>query len=166
MDLRTKIAIPILVILLSGLAQVQGAYTGSPTASTSITGARTVPLTIKIVLIGFQSTDINTTYLVSRINIPDQKQQGVLASSQSMGSVTFNFMYQPVFADASTVSNLVANITSMSRPVNTSAGPQGSTNPSQNPYFNSSSTNVGTVANTFYDANKVEAFLNTEPGFG
>jgi len=166
MNLKIRIAIPILVILLSGLAQAQGAYSGSPTASTSITGARTVPLTIKIVLIGFQSTDINNTYLVSRINIPDQKQQGVLASSQSMGSVTFNFTYQPVFADASTVSNLVANITTMSKTVNTVAGPQGSTNPSQNPYFNSSSTNVGTVANTFYDANKVEALLNSEQGFG
>ena len=167
MNLKTKMTIPILIVLLSGLSQVQGTYSGSPTANTSITGARIVPLTIKIVLIGLQPSDINTTYLVSRINIPDQKPQGVLASSQSMGSVTFNFTYPPpVFADSAAISNLVANMTSIGKTVNIAAGPQGSTNPSQNPYFNSSSTNIGTVANTFYDANRVLAFLNSEPSFG
>jgi len=160
--LRAKIAIPILIILFSGLAQVHAAYSGTPSATTSITGARTVPLTIKIVFIGLQSTDINTTYLVSRINLPDQKTQGVLGASQPMGSVTYNFTYQTVFADSSTVASFVANLTSMAKVVNTPAGPQGSTDPSQNPYFNSSSTNVGTVSNTFYNANKVEAFLNIE----
>src|SRR5437867_126497 len=60
----------------------------------------------------------------------------------------------------------VANITSTSKTVSCAAGPQGSTNPSQTPSFNSSSTNIGNVANTFYDANKVDALLNSEQGFG
>jgi len=83
-----------------------------------------------------------------------------------MGSVTYNFTYQTVFADSSTIASFVANLTSMAKVVNIPAGPQGATDPSQNPYFNSSSTNVGTVSNTFYDANKVEAFLNGDSSFG
>ena len=154
------------VLLLASISQAQATYTGLPSSGVTVSGSRTVPLTIKIVFIGFQPSDINTTYLESRINIPDQKPQAVLATSQTSGSVGFSLTYQTVFADSAAVSRLVGNLSAIQETVNTPAGPQGSTNPSQNPYFNDSSTNIGTVANTFYDANKVESFLNGEQSFG
>jgi hypothetical protein len=161
--MRRTLGLFVLIVLLVSISQVQAqvAYSGQ-SAAVALGGSRTVPLTIKIVFIGFLPTDINTTYLKSRINLPDQKPQAVLASSQTTGAVNFNFTYQPVFATGADLTNLAIYMTSIQKSVVTAAGPPGTTNPPQNPYFNDSTTNIGTVDNVFYDANKVESWLNNQ----
>ncbi len=156
------------MLLLVGFSQlrVQGAYSGSPSSGVALAGTRDVPLTIKIVLIGFQPSDINTTYLTSIVNLPDRKTQAVLAGSQATGGVNFNFTYQTRFADTTTVTNLAAYLNSIQKTVPTPAGPPGTTNPPQNPYFNESLTDVGTVSNVFYDGSRVVNWLDSAQSFG
>ncbi len=166
--MRRTIVLSITVLFLACLFQlpVQGAYSGSSSSGVALAGTRDVPLTVKIVFIGLQPSDINTTYLTSLVNLPDRKPQAVLAGSQASGSVTFNFTYQTRFADAATITALTSYLNSIQRTVLTLAGPPFITNPPQNPYFNESSTNVGLVSNVFYDAGRVVNWLDSRQSFG
>jgi hypothetical protein len=161
------LSLAVLLILLVSQAQVQPVHSASlPSSAVGLSGTRSVPLTIKIVFIGIQSTDINTTYLTSIVNLPSQKSQIIQFSSQGSGGVTFDLTYQESFANSSVVSGFASYLGSIQRTVNTLAGPPSSTNPPQNPYFNDSTTDIGTVTNTFYNAGKVESWLNSATSFG
>jgi hypothetical protein len=122
-------------------------------------------MTIKIVFIGIPSSDINTTYLTSTINLPTDKTQSDLSGGSASG-VTFKFNYSVSFADPSVASNLGTYLTSIQKVQSTRAGPPGTTNPPQNPYFNESNRNIATINNYFYDANQVEQWFNSSNSFG
>ncbi len=169
--MRRLPVLAVALVLLVALIQVpvQGAYSGLPTSGVGISGTRDVPLTIRIILLGFATTDINTTYLTSTVNLPADKTQSVLLSSQGSGGVSFKFTYHVSFASSSVTSSLVSYLSSIQKNVTTTAGPPAITspprNPPQNPYFNDSTTNLGSINNWFYDANKVEAWFNSSQSF-
>src|SRR5438128_12545701 len=86
-----------LLILLS-ISQANGQYSQS-TSPGAVAASRVVPLTIKIVLLGFSSTDLNSSYLTSGINSIPIKYQQVLQGPINTG-VMFNFTYQYVYEKA------------------------------------------------------------------
>ncbi len=166
--MRRLPVLAVALVLLVALVQVpvQGAYSTLPASGVGLSGTRDVPLTIKIVLLGFAATDINTTYLTSTVNLPADKTQSVLLTSQGSGGVSFKFTYQVSFASSSVASSLANYLASIQKLITLPAGPKGTTNPPQNPYFNDSTTNLGSVNNLFYDAKKVEAWFNSSQSFG
>src|SRR5438309_9573642 len=83
-----------LLILLS-ISPASGQYSQSNTPG-AIAASRIVPLTIKIVLLGFSTTDLNSSYLTSGINSIPVKYQQVLQGPINTG-VMFNFTYRYVY---------------------------------------------------------------------
>src|SRR5207245_9176855 len=79
----------------SDLSQVNGQYSQSSSPG-AVASSRVVSLTIKIVLLGFSSTDLNSSYLTSGINQIPVKYQQVLQGPINTG-VMFNFTYQYVY---------------------------------------------------------------------
>src|SRR5207245_9064112 len=137
--------------------------TNSPGA---VSASRLTPLTIKIVLLGFSTTDLNSSYLTSGINSIPVKYQQVLQGPINTG-VMFNFTYQYTYEKPN--STLVQ---SFAQYLN-SIGKEQDTVPGQlvsglyNPALNNSGTRVNPVQNYFYDATKVENWLTSnQPLFG
>src|SRR6266571_8200458 len=89
-----RLATVLLLILLS-LSQVNGQYSQSSSPG-AVAASRLVPLTIKIVMLGFSSTDLNSSYSTSGINSIPVKYQQVLQGPINTG-VVFNFTYQYVY---------------------------------------------------------------------
>src|SRR6267378_5554544 len=87
--------LPIAILILLSISQANGQYSqfSSPGA---VAASRIVPLTIKIVLLGFSSTDLNSSYLTSGINSIPVKYQQVLQGPINTG-VMFNFTYQYMY---------------------------------------------------------------------
>ncbi|OLE68654.1 hypothetical protein AUF78_15025 [archaeon 13_1_20CM_2_51_12] len=145
-----------LFILLS-ISQANGQYSQSNSPG-AVAASRVVPLTIKVVLLGFSNTDLNSSYLTSGINSIPVKYQQVLQGPINTG-VMYNFTYQYVYEEASS-----ALVQSFARYVN-STGKEQDTVPGTpppffgNPALNKTSTKVSLVQNYFYDANKVENWL-------
>src|SRR3989449_66872 len=145
-----------LFILLS-ISQANGQYSQSNSPG-AVAASRVVPLTIKVVLLGFSNTDLNSSYLTSGINSFPVKYQQVLQGPINTG-VMYNFTYQYVYEEASS-----ALVQSFARYVN-STGKEQDTVPGTpppffgNPALNKTSTKVSLVQNYFYDANKVENWL-------
>src|SRR5207245_5122823 len=85
----------IFLLILLSVSQVNGQYSQS-TSPGAVAASRVVPLTIKIVLLGFSNTDLNSSYLTSGINSIPVKYQQVLQGPINTG-VMFNFTYIYVY---------------------------------------------------------------------
>jgi hypothetical protein len=151
------VAISLLILLSISQANGQYSQSGSPGA---VAASRVVPLTIKVVLLGFSSTDLNSSYLTSGINSIPVKYQQVLQGPINTG-VMYNFTYQYVYEAAS--STLVQ---SFAKYVNSTGKEQDTTPGTPPPFFgnpalNKTGTKVSVVRNYFYDAGKVENWLTS-----
>src|SRR2546427_831440 len=86
----SPIAISLLILL--SISQANGQYSQS-TSPGAVAASRVVPLTIKIVLLGFSITDLNSSYLTNGINSIPVKYQQVLQGPINTG-VMFSLTYQ------------------------------------------------------------------------
>jgi hypothetical protein len=149
------LAISILILLSISQANAQYSQSGSPGAAAA---SRLVPLTIKIVLLGFSSTDLNSSYLTSGINSIPVKYQQILQGPINTG-VVYNFTYLYVYeaASSSLFQSFVKYVNSTGKEQDTLPGTPSPT--FSNPAFNKTGTQVSLVHNYFYDADKVESWL-------
>ena len=109
-------------------------------------------------MLGFSSTDLNSSYLTSGINSIPVKYQQVLQGPINTG-VVFNFTYQYVYEkpDSTIVQSFAQYLNSIGKKEDTVPG---SLPPNfGNPAFNKTGTMVNIVHNYFYDASKVENWL-------
>jgi hypothetical protein len=151
------LAIALLILLPVSQANGQYSQSSSPGA---VAASRVVPLTIKIVLLGFSSTDLNSSYLTSGINSIPVKYQQVLAGPINTG-VMFNFTYQYVYEkpNSTLVQSFAQYLNSIGKEQNTIPGQLVSG--LSNPALNNTGTRVNLVQNYFYDASKVENWLTS-----
>src|SRR3989441_417715 len=153
----SPIAISLLILL--SISQANGQYSQS-TSPGAVAASRVVPLTIKIVLLGFSSTDLNSSYLTSGINSIPVKYQQVLQGPINTG-VMFSFTYQYVYEKASStlVQSFAKYLNSTVKEQDTFPGqpPPGFANPA----LNNTGSRVNRVLNYFYDASKVENWLTS-----
>ena len=149
----------VLLLILLSLSQVNGQYSQSSSPG-AVASSRVVPLTIKIVLLGFSSTDLNSSYLTSGINQIPVKYQQVLQGPINTG-VMFNFTYQYVYEkpNSNLVQSFVQYLNSIVREQDTVPGQTISR--LSNPALNNTGTRVSLVHNYFYDAGKVENWLTS-----
>jgi len=129
----------LLAVTSSAAVQVMGAQTGK--VETSVTATRTVPLSIKIVFIGFNQSTMNTTYMLWKENIPFKRVNQVLTEPRDTG-VTFELTYDFVFAN----SHFEKQLTTFLKGIEV-------TKSILNPWFGVP------VNSSFYDANKLEDWL-------
>ncbi len=156
--MRYKALLVMAVIIAVSLTQVSGrnSQSAQPIPSISFVPNRTVSLTVKIVFLGIAGSNLNSTYLTSSVGVPSLKYQSVLAGPLDTG-VIYDFNYQLVFADNSTVAKLASYLLSIGVESDTFPGPS-NTPALTNPYFSNSST-LTKAQNYFYDATKVESWL-------
>src|SRR3989442_5297977 len=138
-----------LFILLS-ISQANGQYSQSNSPG-AVAASRVVPLTIKVVLLGFSNTDLNSSYLTSGINSIPVKYQQVLQGPINTG-VMYNFTYQYVYEEASSalVQRFARYLNSIRKEQDTVPGQLVSG--LYNPALDNSSTRVNRVHNYFYYA--------------
>jgi len=129
----------LLAVTSSAAVQVMGVQTGK--VETSVTATRTVPLSIKIVFIGFNQSTMNTTYMLWKENIPFKRVNQVLTEPRDTG-VTFELTYDFVFAN----SHFEKQLTTFLKGIEV-------TKSILNPWFGVP------VNSSFYDANKLEDWL-------
>ncbi len=151
------LAISLLILL--AVSQANGQYSQS-TSPGAVAASRVVPLTIKIIMLGFSSTDLNASYLTSGINSIPVKYQQVLQGPINTG-VMFNFTYQYVYerANSTLVQSFAQYLNSIRREQDTVPGQLVSG--LYNPALNNTGTRVNRVQNYFYDASKVENWLTS-----
>ncbi|HZD12487.1 MAG TPA: hypothetical protein VE177_03095, partial [Candidatus Binatus sp.] len=88
---RFCITLLVTVLLLSVQFQaVLGQYTSS--GGTGSPGLRQPKLTIKIVFLGINASQVDSSYLLNDLNVPADKFQSVLQGGVNTG-VLFNFNY-------------------------------------------------------------------------
>jgi hypothetical protein len=149
------IAVSILILL--SISQTNGQYSQSSSPG-AVAASRVVPLTIRVVLLGFSSTDLNSSYLTSGIDSIPVKYQQVLQGPINTG-VMYNFTYQYVYerVNSTLVQSFVQYLNSIAKKEDTFPGqpPPGFANPA----LNNSGNRVNHVQNYFYDASKVENWL-------
>jgi hypothetical protein len=147
----------IFLLVLLSVSQANGQYSQSSSPGAAA-ASRVVPLIIKIVLLGFSSTDLNSSYLTSGINSIPVKYQQVLQGPINTG-VMFNFTYRYVYErpNSTLVQSFVQYLNSIGKEQDTVPGqpPPGFANPA----LNNTGTRVTLVKNYFYDADKVESWL-------
>ena len=151
------LAISLLILLSVSQANGQYSQSNSPGA---VAASRVTPLTIKIVLLGFSTTDLNSSYLTSGINSIPVKYQQVLQGPINTG-VMFNFTYQYIYEkpNSTLVQSFAQYLNSIGREQDTVPGQLVSG--LYNPALDNSSTRVNRVHNYFYDASKVENWLTS-----
>ena len=157
----SRFPLPALALLLMALSvsTVAGQYSQSNSPG-AVAASRVVPLTIKIVLVGFSSTDLNPSYLTKGINSIQVKYQQILQGPINTG-VLYNFTYQFVYENSGS-----GIVQSFARYLN-STGKEQDTVPGQllsglaNPAFNNTGTRVNVVRNFFYNATAAENWLNS-----
>jgi hypothetical protein len=149
----------IFLLTLLSVSQANGQYSQS-TSPGAVAASRVVPLTIKIVLLGFSNTDLNSSYLTSGINSIPVKYQQVLQGPINTG-VMFNFTYQYIYEkpNSTLVQSFAQYLNFIGRPQDTVPGQLVSG--LYNPALDNSSTRVNRVHNYFYDASKVENWLTS-----
>src|SRR5713226_6735245 len=149
----------VLLLILLSLSQVNGQYSQSNSPG-AVASSRVVPLTIKIVLLGFSNTDLNSSYLTSGINSIPVKYQQVLQGPINTG-VMFNFTYQYVYEKPNSplVQSFAQYLRSIEKEQDTVPGLVLSG--LSNPALNNTGTRVNQVHNYFYDASKVENWLTS-----
>src|SRR5207245_213570 len=149
----------IFLLTLLSVSQANGQYSQSNSPG-AVAASRVVPLTIKIVLLGFSITDLNSSYLTSGINSIPVKYQQVLQGPINTG-VMFNFTYQYVYErpNSTLVQSFAKYLNSTVKEQDTFPGqpPPGFANPA----LNNTGTRVNRVQNYFYDASKVENWLTS-----
>jgi len=119
---------------------------------------RSSPLTIRIVFLGITENELNSTYLTSNVTLPALKYQTILAGPLNTG-VIYNFRYQLVYADNSTVTSFSNFLRSIQKNETTTG-----TSAFINPYFTNSTTLLQ-ARNAFYDADRVESWLASNMTF-
>src|SRR5713226_6034593 len=77
------------ILILLSISQTNGQYSQSSSPG-AVAASRVVPLTIKVVLLGFSSTDLNSSYLTSGISSIPVKYQQVLQGPINTGSCTIS----------------------------------------------------------------------------
>ena len=149
----------VLLLILLSLSQVNGQYSQSSSPG-AVASSRVIPLTIKIVLLGFSSTDLNSSYLTSGINQIPVKYQQVLQGPINTG-VMFNFTYQYVYEkpNSTLVQSFAQYLNSIVREQDTVPGQTISR--LSNPALNNTGTRVSLVHNYFFDAGKAENWLTS-----
>src|SRR5207245_2026478 len=149
----------IFLLILLSVSQSNGQYSQS-TSPGAVAASRVVSLTIKIVLLGFSNTDLNSSYLTSGINSIPVKYQQVLQGPINTG-VMFNFTYQYVYEkpNSTLVQSFAQSLNSIVREQDTVPGQTISR--LSNPALNNTGTRVSLVHNYFYDAGKVENWLTS-----
>src|SRR2546426_9728445 len=151
--------VTVLLLILLSLSQVNGQYSQSSSPG-AVASSRVVPLTIKIVLLGFSSTDLISSYLTSGINQIPVKYQQVLQGPINTG-VMFNFTYQYVYEKPN--STLVQSFAQYLNPIvrEQDTVPGQTISRLSNPALNNTGTRVSLVHNYFYDAGKIENWLTS-----
>jgi len=129
-----------LIVLASGI-QLHATGASSRNIETSLIATKTVPLTVKIVFIGFNQSNINTTYMLWKENIPFKRVNQILTEPKDTG-VTFKLDYSFLFASADFEKDLVAYLKKIE-----------TIKEMPNPWFGVS------IRNFLYDANKLEDWL-------
>ncbi len=147
---------PIILIIALSLSSIPTGHSQAPIIITEqgFGFNRSSPLTIKIVFLGITENELNSTYLTSNVTLPALKYQTILAGPLNTG-VIYNFHYQLVYANNSTVTQFVHNLTSIEKIETTTT-----TSSLENPYFDNT-TALFQVQNYFYDADKVESWLGS-----
>jgi len=147
------------LLILFSVSQANGQYSQSNSPG-AVAASRVTPLTIKIVLLGFSTTDLNSSYLTSGINSIPVKYQQVLQGPINTG-VMFNFTYQYIYEkpNSTLVQSFSQYLNFIGRPQDTVPGQLVSG--LYNPALDNSSTRVNRVHNYFYDASKVENWLTS-----
>src|SRR5437667_10276490 len=146
-----------LMILLISALSLSSSTTGKTHGPMTITEQsvglnRSSPLTIRIVFLGITENELNSTYLTSNVTLPALKYQTILAGPLNTG-VVYNFRYQLVYPDNSTVTSFAQYLRSIQKNETTTG-----TSAFINPYFTNSTTLLQ-ARNVFYDADKVESWL-------
>jgi len=149
---RTNLAVVLFTFLL--LTQTLACVAPkSVVAETSahIAAYRTVPLEVKIVFVGINPSDIDTTYMSWSENLPARINEEVLIGGKDLG-VEFDVKYRFAFTDSAFKTKLTDYLSSISE-----------TAVVENPYFWYWNRNYEEkwmkVRSTQYDANKVEQWL-------
>lgn len=137
----TVILLLISSLSLSSYATLQVSSAQHPIVETSMVATRTVPLSIKIVFIGFNQSTINTTYLLWKENIPLRRVNQILIEPRDTG-VAFELSYSFVFASPRFEKELVTFLKRIEV-----------SKKMLNPWFGVQTENV------LYDANKLETWL-------
>src|SRR5437588_12024135 len=152
--------LPVALIVLLSIVQFPPVHSQSPQLinEQGFGLNRSASLTIKIVFLGITPGDLNSTYLKSSVSVPPLKYQAILAGPLDTG-VIFDFSYQLIFADNSTVTKFAQYLLSIQKQEDTTAMPS-SPSGLVNPYFTNSST-LSVAHNYFYDADKVESWLGS-----
>jgi len=160
--IRKSYLLALAILVTLSISQVHGQYSqsGSPA---SVASSRVVPLTIRIVMLGFASTDLNSSYLTSGIDQIPVKYQQILQGPINSG-VMFNFTYQYLYESpsSSVVQNFVTYLTTIGTTKDTTPGQAGFTNLA----FNRPASEVNHVHNTFYNATLVEGWLSNQTQIG
>src|SRR5881296_3893614 len=152
--MRPRRMLPIILIIALSLSSIHAGHSQAPIIITEqgFGFNRFSPLTIKIVFLGITENDLNSTYLMSNVTLPTLKYQTILAGPLNTG-VVYNFRYQLVYADNSTVTSFAQYLRSIQKNETTTG-----TSAFINPYFTNSTTLLQ-ARNVFYDADKVESWL-------
>ena len=144
-----KSIIPILFILLIALGSLPAAWSKTDGPQIQTLPVRTVPLTINIVLIGFDSHTIDQDYLRWRGNTVQNSVNNVISTGNITG-VTYDLTYNFVYSSNEFQDSLTNYLKSIEQKKLV-----------YNPWFRA------ITANYFYDAEKVETwFLTNSAGFG
>src|SRR3989441_9671454 len=114
-------------------------------------------------MLGFASTDLNSSYLTNGIDQIPVKYQQILQGPINSG-VMFNFTYQYLYErpSSSIVQNFVTYLTTIGTTKDTSPGQAGFANLA----FNRPGSGVNRVHNTFYNATLVEGWLSNQTQIG
>ena len=158
--MRLSMVYPVAMIVLLSLVQFPTVHSQSPQLinEQGFGLNRSASLTIKIVFLGITPSELNSTYLKSSVSVSPLKYQAILAGPLNTG-VIFNFSYQLVFADNSTVNKFAQYLLSIQKAQDTPPNPS-TPYGLVNPYFTNSST-LSVAHNYFYDADKVESWLGS-----
>src|SRR5881392_2887212 len=152
--MRPRRMLPTILIIALSLSSIPAGHSQAPIIITEQGFGlnRSSPLTIKIVFLGITENDLNSTYLMSNVTLPALKYQTILAGPLNTG-VVYNFRYQLVYADNSTVTSFAQYLRSIQKNETTTGA-----SAFINPYFTNSTTLLQ-ARNVFYDADKVESWL-------
>jgi len=139
-----KLFVAVFLVLVSAMSaspitQVFGSQ--NAIANVSVAATRTVPLSLKIVFIGFNQSTINTTYLLWKENIPFDRVNQAISEPGDTGVVfelSYEFLFASSFFEKELLNFLRNNETSLRM---------------LNPWFGVQ------INNTLYDANKLEGWL-------
>src|SRR5207244_11808949 len=138
--MRLVQVLPVALVVLLSIVQFPPVHSQSPELinEQGFGLDRSASLTIKIVFLGINATELNSTYLKSNVTVPPLKYQAILAGLLNTG-VIFNFNYQLVFADNSTVIKFAQYLSSIQEEENT-ASIASNQSALINPYLTNSST--------------------------